>query len=140
MQAQATIDPSRRRFLLGMLLGMAAGGLAGCAATLSPGAPAHRSAQWLSAMIRDGGGMARFGSAYLRDFPAERDLDVLWDALREVMERQGAELSAALDPADAFTHLDQAVRDEYRRGDIVEVDSWLLSRSEARLYAASTLL
>jgi hypothetical protein len=140
MQAQTSIDPSRRRLLLGMLLGMAAGGLGGCAKTLSSSVDADRSAQWLAAMTGEGDGMARFGSAYLRDFPAERDLSVLWHALYEVIERQGAEFSAAVDPADAWIYLDQAVRDEYRRADVVEVDGWLLSRSEARLYAAATLL
>lgn len=140
MQAQTSFDPSRRRLLLGMLIGMAAGGLGGCAATLSSSVDAERSGQWLAAMTGRGEGMARFGSAYLRDFPAERDLQVLWHALYEVLERQGAEFAAAVDPAGAFMYLDRAVREEYRRGEVVEVDGWLLSRSEARLYAAATLL
>lgn len=140
MAVRTPTDPSRRRLLLRALIGIAAGGLGGCAATLSTGAAADRPGQWLGALVGDGAGMTRFGRAYLAQFPAEGDLDLLWAALHGVLARQGAEPSGTIDPERAFGHLDRVVRDEYRRGVVVDVDGWLLSRSEARLYAAATLL
>jgi hypothetical protein len=44
------------------------------------------------------------------------------------------------DSAAELELLDDAVRADYVQGDVVLVDGWLLSRTEARLYALVTLV
>lgn len=135
------IDPARRRILLCALLGMAAGGtLGGCAAMIRSVAERDPCTAPVAALIGDADGMARFGEAYLQDHPAERDIDVLWEALCTVLEGPGGEFLDAADAASAFARLDRAVREEYRRGEVVPVAGWLISRSEARLYAVAALI
>lgn len=141
MDAPGPVDSTRRRWLRAALIGLLAGPtLEGCAAAFRTLEQAGEASHWLAALIDDADSMAGFGNAYLQDFPAERDPDLLAQALRVALDITSPEPAAKQDVATLFSRLDRAVRDEYRRGEVVMVAGWLLSRSEARLYAASTLL
>ncbi len=133
MSTQGNPDPSRRRLLSAALYALLSAGVLGGCAGWPAREPRPLSARELAAMIGDRDAASRFGEAYLRDFPAERDLDVLSLALTAALPAPG-------DAGLAFDDLDRVVREEYRRGDVVRVAGWLVSRSEARLYAAASLL
>lgn len=132
---------SRRRFVLSGLLGMVAGGgLAGCALPFDATTRTARSGHRLLKLGSDPDSARRFGNAYLQDFPAERDLGLLLAEIDATLrEHQGIGLDAT-GPQPLRARLDRQVRDEYRNAQVVAVEGWLLSRSEARLYAAITLL
>jgi hypothetical protein len=135
MNRQDNTDEGRRRLLIAALAGLVAAGLGGCGAAMRNADPAALAVDWPAAMVGDRDGARRFGAAYLRDFPAERDPATLLAALASALRRHdmdGQPFSQAL--------LLRTVSGEYRRGEIVKVDGWLLSRSEARLYAAASLL
>jgi hypothetical protein len=141
MDAPGPVDPTRRRWLRAALIGLLAGPtLEGCAAAFRSLEQAGEASHWLAVLIDDADGMAGFGNAYLQAFPGERNLDRLAHALRAALDITSPEPAARQDAAALFARLDRTVRDEYRRGEVVTVAGWLLSRSEARLYAASTLL
>ncbi len=127
-----TANPARRRFLVAALLTA----LAGCTGPFRPISRHGDASDWITGLFGAREGMARFGTAYLEAHPGERDPALLFDAV--VGPGPGAD--ALPDPASALAALDRAVRAEYRSGDVVSVEGWLLSRSEARLYALATLV
>lgn len=129
---RAQPDPARRRLLLALLLG----GVAGCTVPLGPVSHHDDAKDWFDDLFGSGAGMTRFGTAYLEAHPHENDPNLLFDALT------GSDPGAVAlsDPAAARAALERAIRSEYRTGEVVAVAGWLLSRSEARLYALSTLV
>jgi hypothetical protein len=93
---------------------------------------------WLLRSVADAESAARFGSAYLALRPSERDAAGLAAAIRHTISVSGA--AAGTDgPAERFSLVDAVVRAEYAHGEVEIVDGWLLSRTEARLYALVTL-
>jgi len=75
--------------------------------------------------------LARVGRRYLEVTPEERDVATLRARL--------GELSA---PPDVLAHvaaLEQAVRRDFERGDILALDGWILSRTELRAAALVAL-
>jgi hypothetical protein len=75
--------------------------------------------------------LARIGRRYLELAPAERDPATL-----------RAQLGPLATPADVLGHaaaLEQAVRRDFERGDILAVDGWILSRTELRVAASFAL-
>ena len=124
----------RRRQVLTLLAMVAAGGLP---AVFAAPARDESGVEIAPDTLTDPAGAGRFGRAYLGDFPAEADRETLLMRLEAALLAEGSEV-----PADAeavFTRLDRRVRTEYARGEVVVVDGWLLSRTEARLYALSVL-
>ena len=87
---------------------------------------------WLSAL--DGRAAAHFGGHYLAAHPGERDCSAL---SRRIERRIAARRRAAPGPLPEV--LASLVQEEFRVGDVVSVDDWLLSRSEAQIYALSVL-
>lgn len=124
---------TRRRVLLALLLGLAAGPALGGASRLA--LPA-----WLQRLHGDPLAAARLGAAYLAAHPDEAAPGVLLRAIE-------AALGGPVDPATAggvdaaalAARLEAVVRADYRRGDAVSVNGWVLSRTEARLYALAAL-
>lgn len=138
---QNPLLPSRRRFVMSVLLGLlVGGGLAGCGTRSAGSGAAARSVAELSWLVDDRGAARRFGTAYLHDFPGERDVQRLADELNAALSLQPGAAWDTRDPLQLLERMDARVRDEYRRGEIVRVAGWLLSRSEARLYALATLI
>jgi hypothetical protein len=73
---------------------------------------------------------APIGQAYLQTYASEADGQLLTDLLV-------AQLAA---PAgDVLEQLAAAVRDDFCAGRVVEVEGWLLARTEARLCAVAYL-
>jgi hypothetical protein len=64
---------------------------------------------------------------YLEDYPAERDVKVLENALLDSLSRSGA----SDDPQRAVK---EAVSRDFEQGDTVSLDGWHLSRTEVRLW------
>ena len=125
----------RRAFLKGAALGLAAPGLL---AGLSGCGPTQELDAGLSGFHRDSSAAGEIGKAYLLVTPEEDDRDRLLEALAgDALEEW--ERLASRDPAA----LDQAVRarhhDDFRHGRTVRLHGWILSRTEARLAALSSL-
>ncbi len=121
---------SRREFLLGTIASAIA--LGGCGA-MKPWMVDAPAPDWLAAACGDYAAAARFGKAYLTEHPKE--------AQRELLE---AAITKAAGPAHSgtetpFQRLDRRVRAEYVRDDTVLVERWILSRTEARVYALAAL-
>jgi hypothetical protein len=81
-------------------------------------------------LFDDRGATREIGRAYLRDHPEEEG------------ERELARLMNQAHPGlvrgDLRRRARAAVRTDYRRGDVLAVDGWYLSRTEARLAALVT--
>lgn len=71
------------------------------------------------------------GQAYLRDNPSEEDVDFLSQSVACTCCRckENGELNAA--------HLRDQIRSDFEHSRTERVDGWILSRTEARLYALS---
>jgi hypothetical protein len=109
---------TRRELLQLLAAGLAAGVLGGCQRTAT-------SEPW-SAIINDPRAAARIGAAYLAAHPEEHSRSVLYRLLEPVLSGQTAEPIAALQ---------QQVRADYMHNAVVSVTGWVLSVTEARLYA-----
>lgn len=131
-------DSSRRRFLLSMLLGLVAGRtLVACdSPTESRYVPGYMP-EWLLKITGERDAVVRTGKDCLEAFPAEQNVEALMSAIESSFETVDAD---ATDAEETVTALQQAVRGDYQRGDVVQVKGWILSRTEARLYAAVALL
>jgi hypothetical protein len=122
---------TRRSFLAGLAAGIAGAAL-GLRLYLSGGG-ASREAARLAGMLPHAQSAARLGRLYLEGAPQEAD------AARLV-----ALINAAPAPTDTDealrAKLDARIRDDFINNDLVAVDGWLLSRTEARLCALVSLL
>ncbi|MEN8174345.1 MAG: hypothetical protein ABFS23_01190 [Pseudomonadota bacterium] len=88
--------------------------------------------------LGDPAAAARLGSSFLADNPAEADAERLW----HYIEKSGRLSVAGPMPVGGeplLAWFKQLVRAEYAAGRARLVDGWLLSPSEARLYALSAL-
>jgi hypothetical protein len=122
----------RRRQILTLLAVIAAGGLPSL-----PGVPAagKSGVELVPETLTDPGAAERFGRAYLAAFPSEADRDTLLQRLAAALV--AGEQAVPSGAGAVLARFDRLVRGEYTRGDVIGVDGWLLSRSEARLYALS---
>jgi hypothetical protein len=80
-------------------------------------------------LFRDVGAAKRVGEAYLAEHAGEADERKLLSLL---------ELPSGLAPEALRERLGAAVRLDYERSQLVAVEGWYLSRTEARLCALST--
>ena len=125
---------SRRTFLLTALVGALAA--AGCGEQGTSASVAEVPA-WLPGAVGDADAAARVGRAYLAANPGEANLDTLLAAIDTGL---GGELEGAEgDTQRVLAALQRAVRAEYLRGESVNVQGWVLSVTEARVYAVSAL-
>jgi hypothetical protein len=94
---------------------------------------------WLLDVAWDPESAERFGAAYLAARPSEADAGELGAAIAETLDASdpGSGTATTLEGFDRFA---EVVREEYAHGEVLLVDGWLLSRTEARLYALVTLL
>jgi hypothetical protein len=75
--------------------------------------------------------LERIGRRYLGTVPAERDVAIL-----------RSQLGVFATPADVLAKvaaLEQAVRSDFERGEVVALDGWILSRTELRAAALFAL-
>ena len=126
-------DCSRRTFLLTVLVGALAA--AGCGdKEASP--PSDTVPQWLPAAVGDVDAAARIGRAYLEASRGEHNLDTLLVAIDAAL---AGEPGAAGGRRRGLSALQNAVRADYLRGKSVNVQGWVLSVTEARVYAVLAL-
>lgn len=125
---------NRRTFLLSL----AAGGLL-CAARAGLAADA-RAPDWSGWLLDDdnAGAIAGFGAAY-RDAHPEESSPVVLSGFVDRALAAAAVGQLPADDAGLRALLQQRVRAEYAKGEVVRVDGWILSVTEARLYALVSL-
>ena len=127
---------TRRAFLLAALVSAAVGiPLAGrCAFAVAP-PEARRLPAWLLGITGERDAVTRLGEAYRESHPAEQDGGVLVAAIDSaLMPSLGDATHACADPLQVIAALRRVVRAEYARGAVVQVQGWVLSATEARLY------
>jgi hypothetical protein len=73
----------------------------------------------------------RMGRRYLASVPAERD--------RAVLAKELGMAGIGSDVLAQVTALEQAVRRDFERGDVLVLDAWILSRTELRAAALLAL-
>jgi hypothetical protein len=80
--------------------------------------------------IADQAAVSEAGKAYLVQSPAENSRSQLASALLS-----GGGLDAYSDPSRVAAFLNQRIQEDFRRGEIVVLQGWILSRTEARQWA-----
>lgn len=111
-----------------------------------PGGPAADLASggegdgWLSVCMPDMAAAGRLGRAYLAAHPAELDPRRLVAELRESLQLgAGGEAIDTDAAAELIIRVREVVTQDYLAGRVVPVDGWVLSLTEARLYALAAL-
>lgn len=104
----------------------------------SRGARSQGGGAIVEATIADRAAAARLGAAYLVTHPHEADMEGLW---RRIQAAGRAMVPEELPGSDAgrLRWFQRLMRAEYAYGEGVLVEGWLLSASEARLYAMAAL-
>lgn len=124
-----------RRTFLGVLAGLAASlGLGAKVATSSVSSQLETAFPWAQ-LPWDRFSASHIGREYLRLVPAEADASWLASVLSI-----GLPTDAMTDLAFLRNSLEFRQRADFDAGDVVNVDGWILSRTEARLCAISALL
>jgi len=139
---RATVQAcTRRSFLLTALAGvLGAGTLAACSAPTDTGNAFQKWSAWLLGNNANHDAVVRLGKACLQAYPADGDKHVLLAQIDKVIMANleaGTPESASLLQVGAA--LERAVRAEYADDKVVAVAGWVLSATEARLYAAVAL-
>lgn len=128
---RAPVSLTRRGFLqlVGTLVGVG-----GVALASPPDAADARIPRWLRELLADPGAMAGFGRSYLAQHPQEKDPTRLAESVRRALPetRPG-------EPDDWLARANAAVEADYARGDTVMLTGWIISRTEARIYALAAL-
>jgi hypothetical protein len=102
--------------------------------------PRRAASARLLAPIQHRDSAARIGRAYLRSEPGDGDADRLLDAIVAAVEAESdGHDPLAGDDAALATLLSRRMVTEFASRDVAVVDGWLLSRTEARLYALVAL-
>ena len=135
----STVDHARRRFLISSLVGLLVGirPYDHCHGSTKQDPP--RELPWWLRLTGERDAVLRFGNAYLRSHPEDSELEVLLAEIEKTIPIDGEPEPAATSQAAYIAMLQRQVRNDYRCGALVSVSSWLLSRTEARLYAAAAL-
>jgi hypothetical protein len=94
----------------------------------------EETAAKLRALVADVHGARVHGRSYRAQFPKEEKPAVLTRLLCSSLQL-GAQGIADLDNDALLSILDSRVREEFGSGDTVQVNGWVLARSEARLCA-----
>ena len=127
---------TRRTFLLSALLSLTAGGFGSNRYSLANSGP-ERCVEppWLRKTIADRQSAARIGRAYLDAHPEYRHCHALLTDMEQTLKRQDASVSLTADAEQTAGVLQALLRKEYARDEVVSVAGWVLSKTEARLYA-----
>ncbi len=137
MSTDDILNQSRRHFIISVLSGLtAAAALQGCGSPYD----SKQIASHLLQAIGDPSAAKRFGASYLRDHPNEAGIELLVKRIDAGLIAEHGQGMNIADPQLLAEYLDQQVKSEYRRCDAVRVDGWILSHTEARLYAIMALL
>jgi len=130
---------SRRSFLLATLASTLMIQLPGCDLLnndMTSGT--SKIPEWLLATISHPGEASYFGRIYLQIHPQENNRSMLTQAIEEAVVKLH-DKQVANSAEITFDRLDRAIRREYTRAEVINLQGWLLSRTEARLYALTAL-
>jgi hypothetical protein len=101
---------------------------------LAPGADPDELAARLRALLYDREAARRLGHSYVRQVPTEDDPRIL--ARLAVASAEAQQVDAmSLDRASLNQRLDAQVRGDFASGNTIQLDGWVLSRTEGRLCA-----
>jgi hypothetical protein len=112
-----------------VLLALGALALGGALASGGGASTVAASGAELAARLRDPSAARALGIRYLRRHPEERDLAFL----------HAATLAGDGEGARGVERLRARCRDDFRRGDTLLIDRWVLARTECRLCALVAL-
>jgi hypothetical protein len=127
---------TRRTFLLSALLSLTAGGFGSKRYSLANNGPELCvEPPWLRKTIADRQTAARLGRAYLDAHPEYRHCHALLTDIERTLKRQHASVSLTADTEQTASALHGLLRKEYAHGEVVSVAGWVLSKTEAQLYA-----
>ena len=101
---------------------------------LALGAPPDELAARLRALLHDREAARRLGHLYVLQVPAEDDPRILARLAVASAEAQQAD-AMSLDHASLNQRLDAQVRGDFASGSTIQLDGWVLSRTEGRLCA-----
>lgn len=135
-------DMTRRVLLRGIgVLGLAAVATPGVASVSPPLDPrqARVAADIVRGTVSNVRGAARLGAAYLRTAPDEADLTRLLDALT-AHNPDLAHPGERDMPGDAGSTLRRQIVMDFEQDAVVDVDGWILSRTEVRLAALAHMV
>jgi len=116
---------SRRHFLLMALASLTTG----CSSTDNAGPT------WLPHVIGNPEAAARLGRAYLGMHPEYYNSNMLVTDIQQALARYDASAVVMKNLQQTVAAFQQLVRHEYAQGEIETVSGWVLSVTEARLYA-----
>lgn len=135
-----TPRPTRRRFLAWLLGSLALGAPLASRLARAGGDLADREAlAWIDELIPHPESAARLGRSYLAAHPEHADRRLLLGNLERAATSGLGSTNPPGDPAQRVAGLRQTVRHDYTRGEVVVVDGWLLSITEAQLYALTAM-
>ncbi len=131
---------SRRKFLIMS----AAGLLVACSrsddqATTGLAEESVAAPAWLPKLIGDQAAAARIGNAYLDLHPGHRSIDTLTTDIERSLVNYDATAVDLRDADRVASVLQRLVRHDYTVADVTSVDGWVLSTTEARIYALTAL-
>lgn len=92
----------------------------------------------LLAALRQGDSAAVVGAAFLRQHPAEADARYLGTTVAADLRCRGCDPLRA-SRTRVRRAISEQVREDFAHGRVVEVDGWVLSATEARLYGLAAL-
>jgi len=132
---------TRRTFLLSALLSLTAGVFGSNRYSLANSGP-ERCVEppWLRKTIADRQSAARIGRAYLDAHPEYRHCHALLTDMEQTLKRQDTSVSLTADAEQTAGILQALLRKEYARDEVVSVAGWVLSKTEARLYALVAMI
>lgn len=107
----------------------------------SEGSQTNDSPAWLEAITGQREATSRIGQAYLETHRAEQDPDHLLSLIDEALVNlPGIDTHQLKDPAQIAEALKRVVRTDYINNEVVNLLGWVLSVTEARLYALVAVL
>lgn len=123
---------SRRTFLLYILAGALGLDISGC----ETASTVHEA--WLDDISPYPQDAAKIGHGYLVLYPEEADREILKTKINSAIREQ-EHLASTARHKMTFSLFDQVIRKEYVQGRMVLLHDWVLSPTEARLYALLSL-
>lgn len=131
---------TRRVFLLSFLLSLTTTALSGNRGELVGGAAeVCLKSQWLRKLIADRQSAVRLGRAYLAAHPRYRHCTTLISDIEQRLQRPVSSVLAMRDVEQITGALQRLVVADYTRDEVVSVAGWVLSKTEAQLYALTAL-
>ena len=125
-----SITTTRRNFLKQAIL-LSAVGLVNACGIKGHDREAHAAS--LTSVVADRKAAQRFAKKYLCQYPDEKNEAILSNRIIGALVKN-TKLSNLSDVDQVFSGLIQTVLSEFTRGDIIQINGWFLSRTEARLY------